>query len=96
MKLSLLQKDCYEVYALVPGLLREEVRIHTDISVLFFCCFSTVRKEIDLVFYRCHVRKFPGLINASCFLPYVVGLQFSLHRCLGCLAKSRLIGLVIA
>lgn len=35
--MSCLQKDCYEVYALVPGLLREEVS--TYVNELLFSFF---------------------------------------------------------
>ena len=40
--IAFLQKDCFEVYALVPGLLREEVRK--------LCCLVFKKKEVVLPF----------------------------------------------
>ena len=42
--LSLSQIDCYEVYALVPGLLREEVSISQDYSPFSYVMFTSTNE----------------------------------------------------
>lgn len=49
--MSCLQKDCFEVYALVPGLLREEVTIHIPEFVVLFLR-STLLPSNSLHYWR--------------------------------------------